>query len=339
MVNFAERSVAYAETRRKRRIGLLWTGILCVLLIVVFGVVAYLANADATKSQEDALTAKDEAAIAIKSSREAKDEAAIAIDEAAIAKDEAAIANADAKKAKKKTSALTLSSEAFELTLYAKYDAAKQRADKAVALYNEIEEDFETDILYKTYYSILSNTDLTGDALIFEDVKIIPALDTTYTHCSYESDPDFDLDVVKNVIDEYKMAFSLTYTIDKKYGALGLKSGEIKIFNAAEFTVIDTIFVGTYRVTSMAYNSNGTKLVASTVDDKFTIIPLSSSSGQRNKKKHLIRKESPFRIEEILFENDNTIKTIGGEIVDDGTKSNMSKKYPATVKKLKEILN
>jgi hypothetical protein len=394
MINFAERSVAYAETLRKRRIGLLWTAILGAILIIGLGWSAWTLKETADEEQQkvakaqkkvvaadslvlvandkvifadslvlvannkviaasdkvvaadkkvEAAEEKTKAAEVITEAAEEKTKAAEGKTKAAQVKTEVAevktkAAQVKTEKAKKKTSALTLSSKAYELTLDGKYDAAKQKVNEAVDLYNEIEEDFETDILYKTYYSILSKTDLTGDALNFEDDKKMSADDTKYTHCSYASDSDFDWDIVKNVEVDSTMAFSLTYINDKKYGALGLKNGKIKIFNVLDFTEIDIISVGTYRVTSMGYNSNGTKLVASTVDDKFTIIPLDSLSGQRNKNKQLIRRESPFRIEEILFEDDNTIKAIGGKIEGNGTWYKRSKKYHATVKRLKEII-
>ena len=370
MINFSERSVAYAETLRNRKKGLIVTGILGVLLIVIFGSIAYLANvsaatamADAEEANASAATAKANAATAIANfatanadaakaeadaatakadAASAKASAATAKASAASAKASAATAKADAEKAKKKTLALTLSSEAFELTLDGKYDAAKEKADMAVAQYDSINketEDFETDILYETYSSILSKTELTGEDLIFQLQQEMPVDLIQHTHCVYASDSDFDWVVVKNVRVDSALVFSVTYTNNKKYGALGLKNGEIKIFNVLDFTVVDIISVGTYRVTSMGYNSNGTKLVASTVDDKFTIIPLNSLSGQRNKKKQLIRRESPFRIEEILFESDNTITAIGGKVIDNGTMVKPYKKYPATVKKLKKILN
>ena len=384
MINFSERSVAYAETLRNRKKGLIVTGILGVLLIVIFGSIAYLANvsaatamadaeeanasaatamadaeeanasaatamADAEEANASAATAKANAATAIANfatanadAAKAEADAATAKADAASAKASAATAKADAEKAKKKTLALTLSSEAFELTLDGKYDAAKEKADMAVAQYDSINketEDFETDILYETYSSILSKTELTGEDLIFQLQQEMPVDLIQHTHCVYASDSDFDWVVVKNVRVDSALVFSVTYTNNKKYGALGLKNGEIKIFNVLDFTVVDIISVGTYRVTSMGYNSNGTKLVASTVDDKFTIIPLNSLSGQRNKKKQLIRRESPFRIEEILFESDNTITAIGGKVIDNGTMVKPYKKYPATVKKLKKILN
>jgi hypothetical protein len=412
MINFSERSVANAETLRNRKKGLIVTGILGVLLIVIFGSIAYLANvsaatamadaeeanasaatamadaeeanasaatamADAEEANASATTANANAAKAIANFATANDNAeeananaeqanadaakaeadaatanagaeeatALAVKERAAAEEAkaaAAIANADAKKAKKKTLALTLSSEAFELTLDGKYDAAKEKADMAVAQYDSINkgtEDFETDILYETYSSILSKTELTKEDLIFQLKEEMPVDSIQHTHCLYASDSDFDWVVVKNVRVDSALVFSVTYTNNKEYGAFGLKNGEIKIFNAKDSLVIDTISVGTYRVTSMGYNSNGTKLVASTVDDKFTIIPLDSLSGQRNKNKQLIRRDSPFRIEEILFENDNTITAIGGKVIDNGTMVKPYKKYPATVKKLNKILN
>ena len=402
MVNFAERSVAYAETLRKRRIGLLWTGILGVLLIVILGFSAYwlqgeakaaqvkaknstkladkkqaeakVAQEDARAAQEDAKKAskeadrqkqeankekkaakqaKREAALAKEKADKANDEALEAKEHAKIATDEAKVATEAAKAANeaaeaaqkklslidKKISASKLSLIAYNLTLDGNYIEAKQKADSAVALYNEIEtEDFETDILYNTYYSILSKNKLTGEALSFVHEQQVLANESNYTHCGYATSADFDWAVVKKVMKDTSTAFSLTYTYDKKFGALGLKNGKVITFSAADYKLIDSISVGTYRVTSMGYNSIGSQLVASTVDGKFTIIPLNNSSGNRNKDKQMIRRESFARIEEILFEDDDTIKAIGGEFEENNELKKKIKLYPATVQKLTEIL-
>ncbi|NOQ71129.1 MAG: TIR domain-containing protein [Crocinitomix sp.] len=412
MVNFAERSVAYAETLRKRKVGLLITAALGIVLLIILGWSAKIAldkadeaeeNAalqtkiaeekaldaekaekDALRSQKDALRAEKDAALSLEDaamaeiaaikaldkankatkaaaealalaaeskakadSSEAKAnaslvKAAASEDRAKQARIDADLANKELAKTTLKTNAAKLSLEAFELTLDGKYDEAQERADAAVALYNQIEgENFETDLLYNTYYSILSKTN--KDSLSNEGQKFIQdypmsADNVKLKHCSYAIDNTFSWNTVKDIGADRNLAYCLVYSENRKYGALGLKNGKIYLFDVAGKVVIDTVSVGTYRVTSMDFNSTGSQLVASTVNEKFAIIPLDIASGKRNLKKQIIRKETFARIEEIEFLTDNTIRAFGGAIEKDGGIKKTYRKYAATVEKLTTIL-
>jgi TIR domain-containing protein len=249
----------------------------------------------------------------------------------------------------KKIDAVRLSLEAFELTREGNHNGAKEKADDAVALYEEIEEDYETDILYNTYYSILkeavkSNSEK-GEKSEFVDVTSIAADELVLNNCSYSGDDDFDLATVMKVIaaDSIKadsMVYSLVYSNNGNFGALGLKSGNVILFKSSSKEPVDTVKVGNYRVTSMGFNQTGNQLVASTVDDQFRIIPLLISSGIRDSTRPVIviRTETFARIEEIEYLDNNTIRAVSGVINQGDNKIKTFKKYPATVKKMKELL-
>lgn len=135
MVNFVELSVAYGETLRKRRIGLLWTAALGIILILILGFSAWklqgtandaikdaevaselaiekqneavkaqedaeIAKSEADQAQKDAEVAKEEADLAQESAKKAKHEASVAKSQAAVAKEQAKLAQADAAVAK-----------------------------------------------------------------------------------------------------------------------------------------------------------------------------------------------------------------------------------------------
>ena len=407
MINFVERSVAYAETLRKRKIGLFWTAALGAILIVVLGAVSWyfgdkantqsiladektaLANEkvkvaelqtkeaeiqrkkadeqkskaekqrkEAEKQREEAKKQKDFAAsqqkkalAASNKAKESQKRAEEMSEKAQEAKELAEKADSLAKEkaeelekseeqlnlTAKKTEAAKLSLEAYDDVLDGKFTEAKQKADEAIKIYNEIEEDFETDILYNTYYSILKdkasviNNDFTKqDKSNAESIKLL--------HCSYAFENNFNWDLVEILGVSRKEVFSMSQSDNNDIGALGLKSGRIILFNTQSKKITDTVAVGKHRVTSMDFNDFGNQMVASTVNGKFTIIPLEVGIGKRNQSKQLIRRIAFARIEEIHYTDDSTIRAIGGVTVNGNNTTKTYQSYPATVSKIYEIL-
>jgi len=401
MINFAERSVAYADTLRKRRIGLLWTAILGAILIIGLGWSAWTLKETADSEQLKVAKAQEKVAKALAKVEYADnlvlaanndvvaadnkvivaDNLVLAADNLVLAADNLVIAAnykvvaadkkvvaaidkviaADMKvivadnlvldanekvlaaenelvKTQKKTNAAKLSLEAYELTVEGNYNAAKEKANLAVDLFEEIGDDYETDILYNTYYSILSKKlDVDSDDMEFVQQSTINANTIVLNHCNYAVDSDFKWGIVKQIEKDTNLVYSMVISDNGKVGSLGLKSGKIILFDNSNFETIDTVSVGTYRVTSMGFNNKSTQLVASTIDDKFTIISL-SPDGKRDLTKQLIRRKSFGRIEQIEYEDNNTIMAVGGKFDDDGVMKKFYQKYPATVKKLKEII-
>jgi hypothetical protein len=316
------------------------------------GLLAKIAKADANSAIANAQSAKREATEEKRLAAISKAQAENSAELAKLADSNAAKANKKAEDAKKelaittlKTNAAKLSFEAFELTLDGKYDAAEERADAAVLLYNEIEGgNFETDVLYNTYYSVLTKkveTDLNSSESRFTNETSFTPDSIVLDDCYYITEEDFSWDILKKIGlkgEDTALIYSLVYSKDFKLGALGAKNGKIYLFNSADNTIFDTISVGTYRVTSMGFNEQGSQLVASTVNDMFAIIPLLKSSGKRDPSKQILRRETFARIEEIEYLNEDTIRAIGaiGKVQGEDKKKYML--YPATVKKITEIL-
>ena len=410
MINYVERSVAHAETLRKRKIGLFWTALLGGLLIIILGGVSWhfgkKANKESKKLDSTIELAQKQTKIAedaeIKSEylskkadslnieiqhqnqkarnqknladmlelkaqifkNEADEQKTIAEEQKVLAAEQKAIVGEQKTLAKekaeellkskellkeskkvltqtnKKTNAAELSLEAYELIIDGNFAKAKEKADEAVKLYTEIGEDFETDILYNTYYSILnSNDSITDNA--FKKKDKLPINTVKLTHCHYVYDEQFNRysDLIQKMGISPGNVFAITTSNTSKIGAIGLKNGKIILYNMVSEKPTDTISIGKYRITSMDINKSGNQMIASSVNGKITIIPLNPTTGTRNLKKQLIRRVAFARIEEIHYIDDNTIRAIGGAIPNDNiiTKTYMS--YPATVKKLNEILN
>ncbi|GAB5416730.1 MAG: hypothetical protein Crog4KO_22190 [Crocinitomicaceae bacterium] len=240
----------------------------------------------------------------------------------------------------KKTRASELSLEAFDLTLDGDYSAAKIKADSAVILYSELENgDYETDLLYNTYYSILSRTPksrLNQNQIGFTEASKTISESAQVNHCFHGGDAEFE--VVKKLNVKPNLVYCLTYSKNGKMGAVGLKSGKVILFDPSNNKVIDSVTVGIYRVTSLGFSPNGANIVASTVDQKFAIVPLINSSGKRDHSKQILRRSTFTRVEAIEYVDQNTIKAIGGEMIEKGVKVKEFKLYPATVEKITEIL-
>jgi hypothetical protein len=148
MVNFVERSVAYGETLRKRRIGLLWTAALGVILIVILGFSAWklqgkaqeaIKDADfavslALEKEEEAKESQKSADKAERSANVAKEEANIAKEEAENAKEEAGIAQRNAEIAKYEATVAKEEAEIAKLEAEAaKLEAAQAKLEAAQA--------------------------------------------------------------------------------------------------------------------------------------------------------------------------------------------------------------
>ena len=403
MINYVERSVAHAETVRKRKTGLLWTAVLGGLLIIILGGVSWYFGNKAkkeskkldstiklakqqTKIADEAKIKADEAKIkadkakvktdllqikitnqnkkasklkyeADKQKSLAEEQKVLATKQKAIADEQTTLAKEKAEEllkskesleesnkvltqTKKKTNAAKLSLEAYDLIIDGNFSKAKQKADEAVKLYTEIEEDFETDILYNTYHSILnSNDSITDNA--FKKKDKLPVNVVKLTHCHYVYEEQFNryYNLIKKMGISLENVFAITTSTTTEIGAIGLKNGKIILYNTVSEKQTDTISIGKYRITSMDINKTGNQMIASSVNGKITIIPLNPKTGTRNSKKQLIRRAAFARIEEIHYIDDNTIRAIGGAIPNDNTITKTYMSYPATVKKLHEILN
>ncbi len=291
---------------------------------------AKLLTLDAEKKAEEAQSKADDAKKDADLAKEAADEA----------DKKAREAKAILEETQKKTLASELALEAFDLTLNGEYSNAELKADSAVQLFKEVESNFETDLLYNTYYSILSKkreSQLNSNQHDFIKETTIPAESDAIDSCLHEGDADFE--IVKGLQVNSKLVYCLTFSKNRKMGALGLKSGKVMFFNPATKQIVDSVSVGTYRVTSLDFSPNGASIVASTVDQKLAIIPLNMKNGKRDYSRQIIRRNTFTRIEAIEFIDQNTIKAIGGEMIEKGVKVKEFKLYPATVEKITEILN
>tara|TARA_B110000211_G_C14083271_1_gene555555 strand:- start:2982 stop:4160 length:1179 start_codon:yes stop_codon:yes gene_type:complete len=391
-----ERSLAHAETLRKRKIGLFWTAGVAIALIVTLITITFVTMdklAVADKKAKDAIEiAQAEAANEIDKTqkaanvniRKAKLQADINIEKAQTAADfniktaqeeakyeiqlgqnrakrdidiaqkamqikveiqkgladslgqlakekadEFVLSQAKLNTTNKKTRASKLSLEAYDRIIDGEYNKSKEKADSAVKIYIEIKEDYETDVLYRTYYSILKNS-------TSNEEKELPVSD-------YIVKKRVDWNIVKKLgIDRDEVQiYTMKLSKSSSLGALGLKSGKIILFDTATYKQTDTISIGKNRVTSIDFNEKGDQMIASSVDYRFTIIPLEIGTGKRNQGKQLIRIKSLTRIEEIDYlDGNNTIRTVGGKI--ENEKGEMIKNwrsYPATVEELYKKLN
>lgn len=143
MINFVERSVAYAETLRKRKIGLLWTGVFGFVLIVALGAVSWYFG---QKANTQSLLADEKTALANEKVKEAELQTKEAKNQKDIAKEQREEAEKQRKEAekqkdfaasqqKKAKEASDKAKEALEEAKIAKEeaDSASNRAEVALA--------------------------------------------------------------------------------------------------------------------------------------------------------------------------------------------------------------
>ena len=411
MINFVERSVAYAENQRKRKAMGFWTSLIGLCLFILLGFLYYQANEQVKIKKNDAQNAKDAAnkskELAIKMTQEAKkmqknvknaEASVIAFRDLATsaqrdAKNAAALAsksirqsraadlrveianeaifNAELnlKKAQKNASdALFEAQEANEMSEQAKQDLAKtklkidaakaafrslecsldgQYADAkkwgvhSVSLYNQFKGEWETDVLYNAFVNILNNSDTSIiNNHLAKEFKVLhnEAVNKSNT-CSYIVDDDFNWELASKIYSDKKMLYAMAVsTSNKNIIALGLKTGDVLIYNRKTKKIRDTIKVGPYRVTSLAFRPDGKQLAVSSVDNKVFLFALENKVN-RESVNNTIKIQLSRRVEDLYYASGDLIHVVYAPLVTNGVLEKEYKIFPATVKKLYDIIN
>lgn len=411
MINFVERSLAYAENQRKRKAMGFWTSLIGLCLFILLGFLYYQANEQVKIKKNDAQNAKDAAnkskELAIKMTQEAKkmqknaknaEASVIAFRDLAtsaqrdaknaaalasksirqsraadlrveIANEEIIKAELNTKNAQKKASeALVKARKANEMSEQAKQDLARTKlkidAAKAafrsleysldgqyanakkwgiysVSLYNQFKGEWETDVLYNAFINILNNSDtsiinnhLAKEFMVLHNEDI----DKPNT-CSYVDDEAFNWELASEIHSEkenvYAMAF---YQSNKNIIALGLKTGNILIYNRKIKQTIDTINVSPYRVTSLAFRPDGKQLAVSSVDNKVFLFALENNVNSESVN-NTIKIQLSRRVEDLYYVSGDLIHAVYAPLVTNGVLEKEYKIFPATVKRLYDIIN
>ncbi len=383
MIDYIERSLAYAESLRKRKIMMIWTGIIGAIIIISLSVwSSKLANEanefqisasnakkiaeeqvfEAEKAKNESTRAKQEAAKAIEQAQKASLEAEKAERIAFASQNIAEQAKIEADSAKKiaylsrsaandaeelrklavlKTNASTQALTALDFVLDGQFTRAKEKANTSVINYKLSNSDWETDVLYNTYIKILqrdtslkSNTNLTSFKSSFKENDTL----LSYKKCNYVTNKHFNWELANKIWPDSSEIFAMNFLYPKKeIVALGLFSGKIILYNTVNNQLLDTINVGTYRITSLAFRDDGKQLVASSVDNKITLIEL--NEGREVSSSHDIRIKTSRRIEEVYYFNNDVIHAVQATIIQRGKPIRRYFKYPATVEKLHNIIN
>lgn len=411
MVNFVERSLAYAENQRKRKAMGLWTSVIGLCLFILLGFFYYQANEQVKIKKNDAKKAMDAADrskkfakqrtleakqmeenaknaeasvatfrdLAMSAQKDARNAAVLASKSikqsrsanlrVKIAEEEIFNAELNVKKAQKNASdALFKAQEANEMSKKAKYDLAitelKINATKAalrsleysmdgqyarakkwglhsVSLYNEFKGEWETDVLYNAFINILNNSDTSIiDNLLAKEFKVLHNEEVNKSNtCSYIVDDDFNWELASKIYSDKKMLYAMAFSkSNKNIIALGLKTGDVLIYNRKTKKIRDTIKVGPYRITSLAFRPDGKQLAVSSVDNKVFLFALENNVNYELAN-NTIKIQSSRRIEEIYYANGDIIHAVYAPLVTNGVLEKEYKIFPATVKRLYEIIN
>ena len=411
MINFVERSLAFAENQRKRKTMGLWTGILGLFFIIILGFLYFQANKQVSIKKNEALRAmsfakeqkelakiRTEEAIlmeknaseaeksvvkfkekAISAKREANKAAELAQESIRQADDanrkvleaevHVTLAISESESAKKQAlEALEQAREANELSEQAKTDLATTeleiRAAKAaltsleysidgqyvnakkwgilsVSLYSELNGEWETDVLYNSFINILNNSDtsIINNTLAKEFMVLHNEQSDEFNLCSYIIDDAFNWELASEIYSDKKMLYAMAVsTSNKNIIALGLKTGYVLIYNRKTKQISDTIKVGPYRITSLAFRSDGKQLAVSSVDNKFFLFTLDNYVNDELAN-NTIKIQSPRRIEEIYYGSEDVVHAVYAPLVTNGVLEKEYRMFPATVKKLYDIIN
>lgn len=411
MINYVERSLAFAENQRKRKAMGLWTSVIGLFLFILLGFFYYQANEQVKIKKNDAKKAMDAADsskklakqmtleakqmeenaknaeasvatfrdLAMSAQKDARNAAVLASKSikqsrsanlrVKIAEEEIFNAELNVKKAQKNASdALFEAQEANEMSKQAKYDLAitelKINAAKAalrsleysmdgqyasakkwglhsVSLYNEFKGEWETDVLYNAFINILNNSDTSIiDNLLAKEFKVLHNEEVNKSNtCSYIVDEEFNWELASEIYSEKEMVYAMAVsTSNKNIIALGLKTGDVLIYNRKTKKIRDTIKVGPYRITSLALRSDGKQLAVSSVDKKVFLFTLDNYINDELAN-NTIKIESSRRIEEIYYSSQDVVHAVYAPLVTNGVLEKEYRMFPATVKKLYDIIN
>ena len=110
------------------------------------------------------------------------------------------------------------------------------------------------------------------------------------------------------------------------------------MYDKLKGVVIDSIKVGNYRITSVAFRSDGAQIAVSTVDNKVYFYKLDEGFKKDNDAQ-TIRFESARRIEDIYYINGDEVHAVFAPQASADRLVREFKKYPATVSRLNDLLS